>query len=213
MRLLAAIVLGALVVGSGPARGADGVPTGDRAAINATLDTFVPAAVGRHHPERAWRLATNEMHIGGTRAGWARGELPIPPFPVAGTRFHGWTVDSFRSSAAELVLLLHPRHGAKVGPISYDVAMRKVRGRWLVNSFVPAALFAAAGSRSGITAAADFAPQPKAAPSAARGRISSSWLFAILGGLAGVILLVPVGVFSAHRVRDRRAARRYASAG
>ena len=187
--------LGLVVVGLAPARASAGLSRSDRAAINATLDVFIPAAVARRDSERAWPLATAEMHVGGTRAGWARGELPIPPFPVGGTRFHGGPVDSYRPGAAELVLLLHPRRGSKVGPISYDVAMRKVRGRWLVNSFVPAALFAAAGSRSGITAAADFAPQSKVAPSAARGRISGSWLFAILGGLAGLIVLVPVGVF------------------
>jgi hypothetical protein len=212
VRLSIAILIAALFVGPASALGSTRVPRADREAINATLDLFVPAAVGRRDSEQAWRLATAQMHVGGTREGWARGELPIPPFPVTGTQFHGWTVDEFRHNAAELVLLLHPRRGAKVGPISYDVALKKVGGRWLVDSFVPAAVFAGAGSRSSILAAPDFSPQAKVSPSARHGRISSDWLFVILGVIGGLIVLVPTIAFGTQRLRDRRAARRYASA-
>ncbi len=187
------------------------VSPADRAAINRTLDAFVPTAVARSHSERAWVLATPSMRAGGTRSGWARGELPVAPFPAAGTTFHGWTIDAVRPGAVDLVLLLHPRQGAKVGPISYNITMRKLGGRWLVDSFVPAALFAAPGEDSSIQAQPDLAPGP-AAPSFSRsGRIGENWVLIVPAILAGLIVFVPLLILAVHRRRDRRAVRRYSS--
>jgi hypothetical protein len=134
------------------------------------------------------------------------------PFPAGGTTFHGWTVDAARPGAVDLVLLVHPRKGARVGAVSLDIRMRKVRGRWLVDSIVPAAFFAPPGAVSGMLAAPDLAPGPAVPPYASQGRIGSGWIFVIGGTLLGTIVLVPVPVLAVHRVRDRRAARRYASA-
>jgi hypothetical protein len=183
----------------------------DRAAINGTLDAFVPTAVARSHSERAWVLATPSMRSSGTRAGWARGELPVAPFPAAGTTFHGWTIDAVRPGAVDLVLLLHPRQGAKVGPISYDITMRKIGGHWLVDSFVPAALFAAPGKRSSIQAQPDLAPGSAAPSFASKGRIGENWVLIVPAILAGLIVFVPLLILVLHRRRDRRAIRRYAS--
>jgi hypothetical protein len=212
MRLSIALVLAVFAASVAPSAGLAALSKADRAAIDATLDVFVPSAVARRHPERAWNLATPAMHIDGTRAGWARGELPIAPFPAAGSSFHGWTVDSAGHGRAEIVLLLHPRAGAKVGSVSFDVRMRKVRGRWLVDSFVPAASFAPTGAISGITAAPDFAPGPASPPYAKSGRIGQIWVLVIPGTLLGLIVLVPVLLFVLHRRRDREARRRYESA-
>jgi hypothetical protein len=212
MRPVVAALIAVVAGLSAPAAGAAVLPKADRAAIDSTLDVFVPAAVGRRHSERAWKLTTAAMHVGGTRAGWARGELPVVPYPVAGVTFHGWSVDSVAAGRADIVLLLHPRRGAHVGPISCDVQMRKVKGRWLVASFVIAASFAPAGSVSSITAAADFAPGPAAPPFAKSGRVGEVWVLVIPGVLLGLVVLVPILVVLVHRRRDRRAARRYTSA-
>jgi hypothetical protein len=213
MRLVVACLCAAVASSAAPGAALAGLSAADRAAINETLDAFVPAAVARRHPERAWPLATSAMHVGGTRAGWARGELPIPPFPAAGNAFHGWTVDAIGPHRADIVLLLHPRQGARTGSVAYDVRLREVGRRWLVDSFVPAAAFAPAGSVSGITAAPDFAPGPSAPPYAKQGRIGADWILVILGGIVGLIVLVPVLVLVVHRRRDRRATRRYESTG
>jgi hypothetical protein len=212
MRLAAAVLVAAGVAALAPAAGLAALPPADRAAIDRTLDVFVPATLDRRHSERAWALATPALHVGGTRAGWARGELPVIPFPAAGTRFHGWTVDAVRPGAVDLVLLVHPRKGARVGAVSFDVRMRKLRGRWLVDSFVPAASFAAPGSVSHMVAAPDFAPGPASPPYGAHGRIGQDWGLAVGGILLGVVVLTPVLVLAVHRLRDRRASRRYASA-
>jgi hypothetical protein len=212
MRVSAAAALAALAAVVAPVALAASVAPADRAAINRTLDAFVPTAVARSHSERAWTLATRAMHAGGTRAGWVRGELPVAPFPAAGRTFHGWTVDAVRPGAVDLVLLLHPRKGANAGPISFDVTMRKVGGRWLVDSFVPAAVFAAPGEDSAIQAAPDFAPGPAAPPFSKSGRIGEDWALIVPAVLAGLIVFVPLLVLIMHRRRDRRAVRQYSSA-
>ena len=183
----------------------------DRAAINRTLDVFVPAAIGRRHSERAWPLATATMRAGSDRASWRRGTLPIPPFPIVGTSFHGWTVDRATQTQADLVLLIHMRKGAPLGAVSFNIDMRKSDGRWLVDSVVPAATFAPAGSDSKVLAQPDFAPQPGQAFSKT-GRIAQKWVLIIPGILLGIILLTPIVVITVHRIRDRRVRRDRAEA-
>ncbi|MGE5273718.1 MAG: hypothetical protein ACM3QU_08145 [Verrucomicrobiota bacterium] len=188
-----------------------GVPPADRAAIDRTLDVFVPAAIGRRHSERAWPLATAAMRRGGNRASWAKGFMPVTPFPVIGTSFHGWTVDRMARSRADIVLLVHLEKGAPLGAVSFDIAMRKVGGRWLVDSAVPAATFATPGSDSKVLAQPDFAPQPGQAFSKT-GRISEKWVLIIPGILLGLIVLTPILVVGAHRLGDRRVRRKRSEA-
>src|SRR5207248_1023322 len=66
----------------------------DRAAIDRTLDVFVPAAIARHHPMRAYAVVTPQLRRQAPRAQWAKGNLPVSPYPAVGKRFHGWTIDA-----------------------------------------------------------------------------------------------------------------------
>jgi hypothetical protein len=187
------------------------VAPADRAAIDRTLDVFVPAAIGRRDSRRAWPLATAAMRRGSDRASWAGGTMPVTPFPVIGTSFHGWTVDRVTKNRADIVLLVHLKKGAPIGAVSFDIAMRNVRGRWLVDSVVPGATFAAQGSDSKILAQPDFAPGGGDAYSktsfSRTGRISAKWVLIIPGTLLGVIVLTPILVIGAHRLGDRRVRR------
>ena len=204
-RTALALVVAVILVGWS-ASIADAKPTlspSDRAAINRTLDVFVPAAIGRRHSERAWPLATAAMRLGGDRASWAQGILPVTPFPVIGKTFHGWTVDRVTKNRADVVLLVHLRKSAPLGAVSVNFTMRKIGGRWLVDSAVPAATFAPAGSDSKVLAQPDFAPQAGQAFSKT-GRISAKWVLIIPGILLGLIVLTPIAVLSAHRIGDRR---------
>jgi hypothetical protein len=196
----------AFVLAGWPAATAQAKPTlppADRAAVNRTLDVFVPAAIARRHSERAWPLTTAAMHVGGSKAEWAKGFLPVTPFPVIGKSFHGWTLDTVGKRRADVVLLVHLRKGAPLGAVSFDIALRKVGRRWLVDSVVPAATFAAPGSDSKVLAQPDFAPQAGQAFSKT-GRISAKWVLIIPGILFGLIVLTPFAVLGAHRLRDRR---------
>ena len=192
------------------------VPPGDRAAINRTLDVFVPAAIGRRDPVRAWPLATRTMRLGTDRGEWQNGFLPVTPFPVIGTSFHGWTLDSASKDRADIVLLVHLKKGSPFSGVSFNLSMRRVGSRWLVDSAVPAATFAAEGSGSKILAQPDFAPAGGPAystvPFSKTGRVSAKWVLIIPGILIGLILLTPIVVISAHRIKDGRVRRERADA-
>ena len=130
----------------------------------------------------------------------------MTPFPVIGTSFHGWTIDSATKDRADLVLLVHLKKGAPLGAVSFNIAMRKIHGRWLVDSAVPAATFSAPGSDSRILAQPDFAPQAGQAFSRS-GRISSTWLLIIAGVLLGLVVVTPIVVIVGHGAKDRRVRR------
>jgi hypothetical protein len=185
----------------------------DRAAIDRLMDVFVPAAIGRVHSERAWPLSTPYMHLGSTRADWAKGTLPVQPFAVLGKRFHGWTIDSAKPGHVDVSLLVHVKPGGDVGAAAFALALKKVRGSWLVDSATVAATFAAKGHQSKILAANDFGPNSSPDPyssakSSLHAPISSQWLWLIPVLLVGLIVVLPIGIFTGLKVRDRRAYRR-----
>lgn len=207
VRRTVAILGAALAASLTPAAYAASITPSDRAAIDRTLDVFVPSAIGRSNSARSWPLVTAKMRLGSDRASWAKGFLPVPPFAVIGKSFHGWTIDQARPVRADITLLVHLKKGGTLGAVSFDLSMRKLHGRWLVDSAVPAATFAAAGSESKILAQPDFRPQGGQAFSKT-GRISQKWILIIPGILFGLIVLTPIVVITAHRVRDRKVRRR-----
>jgi hypothetical protein len=207
---LAVLLLGSIAP-SAFAKAKPTLPPADRAAIDRTLDVFVPAAIGRRDSVRAWPLATRTMRLGSDKGEWRNGFLPVTPFPVIGTSFHGWTIDTTSKNRADIVLLVHLKKGAPLSGVSFNIAMRKIAGRWLVDSAVPAATFAAEGSDSKILAQPDFAPAGGPAystvPFSKTGRVSAKWVLIIPGILIGLILLTPIVVILGHRIKDGRVRR------
>jgi hypothetical protein len=104
----------------------------DRRAIDATLDTFIPAGMERRNAAAAWALAGPEMKSSSSLAAWHRGASPIPYFLPREKTFHDWqTVDVGRGYVI-FNLLLHPVHRS-VGSYVFSGQVVKQRGRWLVN--------------------------------------------------------------------------------
>ena len=130
----------------------------DRRAINALLARFVPAAVDRRDPGAAWGLATAGMRGGAARAEWERGDLPVLPYPVRGRTFDEWYLAYSYPGEVGIELILRPRRGAPAGPIAFSVDFKRVRGRWLVDSFVPSATYAPEGDSARVVAAPDVSP-------------------------------------------------------
>jgi hypothetical protein len=164
----------------------------DRKAINATLDVFVNHAVKRKDVGASYSVVTAALRGGMTRKQWSRGSIPVYPYPAQGRTFHGWTIDYVTGEEVGIQLLLHPRRGSKLGPFVFKVYLVPTRGKWLVDSFMPAATFAPVDAPAKVLAAADFMPQAQGDPSSptGRGRISHVYLFvpfAVIGLLmAGV---------------------------
>jgi hypothetical protein len=176
-----------------------------RRAINALLDTFVPAAVERRNPLRALEVVTPSFRTGVTRAQWARGDLPVHPFDARDSRFDTWRLDYSYEHEMSVDLLLHPAPTEKLGAISFTAVFKQHHGRWLIDSFVPAAIFAPEHEAPRILAEPDFTPSMTTLGSA---RLDARWLLVPAAVLA-LIVLVPVSIGVAHLRRSRRAMRRY----
>lgn len=178
----------------------------DRRAIDALLDRFVPAALARRNPGDAFALSTPALQNGSTRSDWQRGAVPVYPFSPRETTFHYWTLDASYGDQASLDLLLQPRRGAATGAIAFTFRLRRLGGRWLVDSVAPAAIFAPQGKPANIKAGPDFSAPPLRAGGATH-RLGALWL-AVPLGLVGALALVPIGVLLLGWLREERPFRR-----
>jgi hypothetical protein len=177
----------------------------DRRAIDRALDRFVPAAVRRSDPALAYDLVTPALRAGSTRAEWATGTIPVQPFPAQGSRFHHWTLSYSHPNHVGLELLLKPTHEAEIGGIAFAVDLKRMRGRWLVDSFIPAAVFSGAGEPPRISAVPDFGPTAGASSPGSR-RLDPVWIL-VPASLLVLSLVVLLGYGVATWIRGRRVLR------
>jgi hypothetical protein len=179
------VAAAALALGA-PAAAAPRLSPADRAAITRSIDEFVNHAVKRADTAAAYDVVAPEMRPGITRKQWARGNIPVYPFPARGTT-HPWNILYVTRDEVGLELQLNPREGVtKQGPIIFHIYLRPLRGgKWLVDSFMPVATLAPLGAKkSKVLSVRDFSPGADGdGRSASPVQISRFWL------------LVPVGVF------------------
>jgi hypothetical protein len=210
--LLAALVVvaAALVVAAGPAR-AGGVKPSDRREINAVVDRFIRTAVRRDHPAAAWNLVTPRVRAGTTRRDWARGNLPVYPYPARGRTFHGWQLSSVDRNDVTIDLTLQParRVRKRVGAIAFAVELKRVRGRWLVDSFNPEATFAPEGAPAAVVGPVDFSSSGEA--ETGEPLLGGMWWLVVIGvfmlaplvGIAALVVSVRQGRWSGTLRRGR----------
>jgi hypothetical protein len=176
-----------------------------RRAVDRILDTFVPAAVERKDPMRALPLVTSAFRSGTSRQEWSRGELPVFPYHASNRSFHTWTLNYSYPREVSIELLLHPAPQETLGSLAFTAVLKETKGRWLVDSFVPAASFAPQKKTPKILASPDFTPF---ADGRGRNRLDAQWLLLPAAVLA-LIVLVPIGIGLAKLRRSRRAWRDY----
>jgi hypothetical protein len=196
VRTILVTVIAALIVVA-PTQAA--VRPADRAAINRTLDVFVASAVRRERVAASYDYVTPQERGGLSRAQWAKGDIPVYPYPARGTTWHGWTLDYALPNEVAFELVLAPRAGSKVDPVAFSASVKKIHGRWLVDSFYPAASFL--GSESRVVGPRDFAAPPMA-NTAGESTLGAVWILVPAGvGSLGVLALVGFLVFSLARNR------------
>jgi hypothetical protein len=183
-----------------------------RREINATLDRFVTAAVLRQDLDEAYELSTPALQRAATRKEWARGEIPVYPAKVK-RPFNGWLVNYSIKNNVNLELMLSTTKAEKeISGISYTVDLKRVGGRWRVDSFFPVAQFRRTSLENGtkVVASYDFTPQQYEGSSRTRDQGKRLFVFLAFGipalGVAFVLL-----VFVTQFLRSRRAEREYAS--
>jgi hypothetical protein len=177
----------------------------DRRAIDATLDRFVPSAVARRDVAASYDLVTPAMRAGISRAEWASGDIPVFPFPAGGTRFHGWILEGSYRDDVIVDLFVQSRHPKTRGAEAFTIELKRLRGRWLVDSIQPSASFAPVGKPPKVLSQADLRPGPK---NPGGSKLSATWLV-VPAALLSLIVLVPAGFFLVSWRRDRRAQREY----
>lgn len=185
-----------------------------RREINATLDRFVPAAVLREAPMEAYALSTPALRTSATRAQWKNGEIPVYPFRVKdGSDLHGWRLNFAVENNVNFDLMLQAgKEEKEVSGIAYTVDLKRIGGRWLVESFFPTAEFRRVPAANGSRVVA----QPDLAPTQTREGVNqtsedvTNRIFALaplLVAMAGVGLVI--GVFVTQYIRGKRAERDY----
>jgi hypothetical protein len=186
------------------------MPRQDRREIDALLDRFVPTALPRRHLAQAYDLVTPRLRGGLSRAAWAKSDVPVYPFPAARLRYHTWEPLLVTKNAVELSLFVQPRRGAKVGPIDFEIDLKRLGGRWLVDDVSIAAIFPAVGSGRKVWSGKDTAPALAQGREVGddKGRISRAWI-ALPLGLVTLAILFPLGFFLHRWRQDRRAVRAY----
>jgi hypothetical protein len=172
-----------------------------RRDIDATLAAFIRTGVTREDPAAAWGLATPAMRSGVTRAQWDSGTLPVVPFP-AKTGQPGWTTLTSYPGDVTVDLMLHSRPGTNRGSIAYAVELKRMHGRWLVDSMVPEQSF----SPSTRKPAKPLPPNYKAQQP--HGALGPIW-FIVPAILLGIAVLTPIGFGVRSVIRHRSIARRY----
>ncbi len=158
----------------------------DRREIKTLLDGFVAGGVERKDPALAWRLSTPALRRSASRKDWLRGELPVMPYHARGS-LHGFRVDWSYPDEVGLDLSLLPAPRETSPGIIFNVDVKRMGGRWLVDSIVPAATMGGTEVQS----QADLAPQAVvAAPP--HGRIGIGYVWAFLAVLGAAVVAVPV---------------------
>ena len=165
--------------------------------IGETLERFVQAGLGRRDPAAAYLLATPQLRGGVSIREWRSGDLPVFPYVARKGDGRAWTKDYAFGDTVGVEVFLHPAPSEKLGPIAFKGAVRKLNGRWLVDSVVPAAIFSRDGEKPKVFANTDF--QRGTLGSGGDGaKLDASWLL-VPAGLLGLGVLVPFGLLAWRR--------------
>lgn len=202
MRKIVLVLVATAVLGAAPAVAAR--PTfspSDRRAVSKLLDLFVVEAIARRNPGAAYDLVGPELREGLTRKEWATGNIPVYPYQPRGSHFP-WTLQAIAGKRATIELMLQPT-SKKVGALTFDLDVAKVKGRWIVASIQPVAAFAPENAPGRISAQRDFQPGG-AASTAGSSRLNLAWLGVPAGVLAAALLSIPVFLVVRNRRRVRR---------
>jgi hypothetical protein len=171
-----------------------------RAAAMRVARAFVVDAVFRKNSAASFDLVTAALKQGYTRRDWAKGTIPVVPFPSEALSVARWKVDYAyeRRAALDVLFLTKPASGvhSTIFTLGLEAADPSHPGHgWLVSSWVPAG-----GSIPPL-------PGPKRGPIPPPHPLKPVW-FLVPGALVAIVVLLPLGlglVGWRRRVRARRA--------
>jgi hypothetical protein len=164
-----------------------------------TAARFVETAVRREHTVDSFDLVSEQLRSGFTRGEWAKGNIPVQPYPVDAAR---WKLDYSHEDEIGLSVYVIPRAGEQLLPMVFLLSLtRASSGEWVVDSWVPRLGSTGRSPPTGQSwASAPTSGAGAATATASSGRLSGIWLAVpialLLSGMA-------FGVF--HVAREHRA--------
>jgi hypothetical protein len=171
-----------------------------RAEVVFAASNFIQTAVRRVHVDKSWDMTDPSLRQGFTKREWAKGAIPVVPYPAAGIR--QLSIDwSYRDDVA-LDIVLAPKAGSGLPPKSFMIELKRsgsdAHHRWLVASWAP----------QGVSEASMLSGSSKdngAIPAATS--LSSRWLLLPAALILGALLVLPVFLGVRERVHVARSTR------
>jgi hypothetical protein len=182
-----------------------------RRAVLSVLRRFAVTAVAHRDLAASYALVTPALRGGMTRREWARGDIPVAPYPEASGNVSIARVEGSYPREIDLNVVVQPRRGSQADPLGADVYLKAAgigaRRRWLIDAFLPAqTLGAAAGAPRPKGQAARQPPDLGIGP-----HLSLKWLLVPVG-IFLLIVLVPLALGIREWFAVRRAERLYTAA-
>jgi hypothetical protein len=101
-----------------------------------TARRFIQTAVLRHDTAASWALVTPKERAGTSQAEWAKGNMPVVPYPRKG--FSGARFNVVRSRQRDILIqVLLSSHTLGVKPSTDFLELVPSGGRWLVTYWAP----------------------------------------------------------------------------
>jgi hypothetical protein len=164
---------------------------------------FVNTAVKRTHIEKSFDLATPALRTGYTRASWAKGDIPVQPYPVETVKYD--VKASFADEVWLQVAVFPDKKHKSIVPTTFDLVLKpfgqgKAR-HWLVDSWAHTGYLS-------VPAAPEGAKTPAVVEY--KSPVSGWWVFLPVSAFGlGLVLLASVAVRGWWR--NARAVKRYKS--
>jgi hypothetical protein len=171
---------------------------------------FVGTAVARKHVADSYDLVCPGMKQGYTRTSWAKGDIPVVPYPV---NVGKWRISYSYATEVNVQVALFPRRKSKVKPAIFDLTVQPCghhggKKHWLVSSFIPTPSASGDfdtsdpnnGTRDRFNPLGIGTRNPPPLPNTA----STNWLFLPLVVVGGTLLLA-VAFLLIRGFRGRRA--------
>jgi hypothetical protein len=171
----------------------------ERRQVLDTAANFVRTAVRREHTEESFDLVSEQLRSGFTRKQWAKGNIPVQPYPVDAAR---WKMDYTYDEEIGMSVYVIPRRGEQLRPMVFLLSLtRAPSGEWVVDSWVPRPGSTGSSPPTGQSWSSAAAPGGTAsATQAPSGRLPGIYL-----ALPVLLLLSGVGFGLFHIARERRA--------
>jgi hypothetical protein len=188
--------------------------------LNAPLTVaarFVQTAVARKNVGESWEILspTYEGKSGFTKKTWARGDIPVQPFPVDRAK---WDLDHSLKNEVGLLVALYPPRGSQYQAAVFKIDLRafgkgKSR-RWLVDYFGPAGMGninveGRGASKTPNVNRSTGLPNLDPKVNGGRSRLNRGWI-AVPIGILGLAILIPIALVVTNVIRARRAERDFA---